>query len=154
LPADQRKHPAGDEDYLPPTSAFPAPETASLAAGGRNRGSPTVFDGSVIGRDRQRHRHQSSPAKARFGSADFARLGKGGVGFDGPWGASVASNITASPMKASAPGAMRRIKRAITEGKSRDGRPLKPMNYRRYRRISGPDLDALVAWLRTVPPQE
>jgi mono/diheme cytochrome c family protein len=86
---------------------------------------------------------------------DFAKAGKGGTEFPGPWGVSVARNISASPTKGIGAWSDAEIKRAITQGKSRDGSPLKPpMDYGRYGRISGPDLDALVAWLRTVPPQD
>lgn len=86
---------------------------------------------------------------------DFARAGKGGTQFDGPWGISVSTNITSSPTKGIGAWSDAEIKRAITQGKSRDGRAMKPpMNYRRYAKITEADLDALVAWLRTVPPQE
>jgi mono/diheme cytochrome c family protein len=86
---------------------------------------------------------------------DFSRAGKGGTEFDGPWGVSVARNITSSAAKGIGAWSDAEIKRAITEGKSRDGSALKPpMNYRRYAKITGSDLDALVAWLRTVPPQD
>src|SRR6516165_4921070 len=47
------------------------------------------------------------------------------------------------------------IKRAITQGVSRDGSKLKPpMGYHYYSTISTDDLDAIVAYLRTVPAKE
>ncbi len=47
------------------------------------------------------------------------------------------------------------IKTAITQGKSRDGSPLKgPMGYQYYARMTGDDLDAVVAYLRTVPAKD
>jgi hypothetical protein len=47
------------------------------------------------------------------------------------------------------------IKRPITQGISRDGSALKPpMGFAWYARMSGADLDAIVAYLRTVPPLE
>jgi mono/diheme cytochrome c family protein len=86
---------------------------------------------------------------------DFAKAGKGGTEFPGPWGVSVSRNITSSKTKGIGAWSDAEIKRAITQAKSRDGSPLKPpMDYGRYGKMSGPDLDALVAWLRTVPPQE
>lgn len=87
--------------------------------------------------------------------SDFAKTGKGGNEFPGPWGVSVARNITSSPAKGLGAWSDAEIKRAITQGKSRDGSPLKPpMDFGRYSKIAEADLDALVAWLRTVPPQE
>jgi mono/diheme cytochrome c family protein len=45
------------------------------------------------------------------------------------------------------------FKRAITQGIARDGRKmLPPMGYGYYAAMTEDDLDALVAWLRTVPP--
>jgi hypothetical protein len=47
------------------------------------------------------------------------------------------------------------IKRAITGGVSRDGSKLKPpMGYGYYSTVSADDLDAIVAYLRTVPAKE
>ena len=47
------------------------------------------------------------------------------------------------------------IKRAITQGISRDGGKLgPPMAFAWYANLRDDDLNAIVAWLRTVPPQE
>ncbi len=47
------------------------------------------------------------------------------------------------------------IKTAITQGKRKDGTPLKPpMGYGLYAKMTDADLDAVVAYLRTVPPKE
>ena len=47
------------------------------------------------------------------------------------------------------------IKTAITQGKRKDGSPLKPpMGYPLYAKMTDADLDAVVAYLRTVPPKE
>ena len=47
------------------------------------------------------------------------------------------------------------IKRAITDGISKDGSRLKPpMGYAFYKNMTADDLDAIVAYLRTVPPKE
>jgi len=47
------------------------------------------------------------------------------------------------------------IKRAITQGISRDGRRLQPpMAFAYYAKLKPSDLDALVAYLRTLPPLE
>jgi mono/diheme cytochrome c family protein len=57
------------------------------------------------------------------------------------------------PFKVTAPNIT--DKRAITEGISRDGSRLKPpIGYHYYSTVSPDDLDAVVAYLRTVPARE
>ncbi len=89
------------------------------------------------------------------GRLDFAnRLGAGGFEFQGPWGVSVSRNIT--PDVATGIGAWSDadIKRAITEGIRPDGtRLLPPMPVAYYANMEEQDLDALVTWLRALPPQ-
>ena len=47
------------------------------------------------------------------------------------------------------------IKTAITQGKRKDGTPLKgPMGYQYYAKMTDADLDAVIAYLRTLPPKE
>ncbi len=90
------------------------------------------------------------------GRRDFETgLGKGGYEFKGPWGVSVASNITSHREKGIGAWSDAEIKRAITKGVSRDGRALKPpMSFESYARMTDEDLDAVVAYLRTLPPKE
>lgn len=89
------------------------------------------------------------------GHHDFARLGRGGQTFRGPWGETVARNITSHKDKGLGAWSDDDIKRAITQGISRDGSRLKPpMAYPLYARLTADDLSAIVAYLRTVPPQE
>lgn len=79
------------------------------------------------------------------------QLGAGGFEIPGPWGVSVSANITPTAL-ASVSDA--HIKQAITQGKRPDGSPmLPPMAYGYYRNITPEDLDALVAYLRTLPPK-
>ncbi len=87
---------------------------------------------------------------------DFSgKLGTGGFEFKGPWGVSVARNITSSKTKGIGAWSNDEIKRAITQGVSKDGSPLKPpMGYHLYAQMTGADLDAVVAYLRTVPAKE
>jgi mono/diheme cytochrome c family protein len=81
--------------------------------------------------------------------------GKGGFEFPGPWGKSVSRNITSHKEKGIGAWSDAEIKRAITDGVSRDGSRLKPpMGYEFYKNMTGDDLDAIVAYLRTVPPKE
>jgi mono/diheme cytochrome c family protein len=87
---------------------------------------------------------------------DFAnRLGKGGEEFKGPWGVAVARNITSHREKGIGAWTDAEIKTAITQGKRRDGSPLKPpMGYAMYAKMTDADLSAIVIYLRTVPPKE
>lgn len=87
---------------------------------------------------------------------EFAsRLGAGGFEFPGPWGVSVSRNITSSKEKGIGDWTDDEIKRAITQGISRDGSKLKPpMGYHYYSTVSTDDLDAVVAYLRTVPAKD
>jgi len=87
---------------------------------------------------------------------DFAsKLGTGGFEFPGRWGVSVSRNITSSKEKGIGGWTDEEIKRAITQGVSRDGSKLKPpMGYHYYSTLSTDDLDAIVAYLRTVATKE
>jgi len=85
------------------------------------------------------------------GAPDFINhTGGGGVHFNGPWGVSYAPNIT--------PAALGKysdddIKNAITKGVRPDGsRLMPPMAYSYYANVAPADLDAIVAYLRTLKP--
>ena len=83
--------------------------------------------------------------------------GAGGREFVSPAGKVNASNISSHREKGLGQWNDAEIKRAITEGISRDGRRLKPpmLDYASYwTKLTADDLDALVAWLRTIPPIE
>ena len=90
------------------------------------------------------------------GRRDFANaLGKGGFEFKGPWGVSVSRNITSHKENGIGAWTDAEIKRAITQGIRKDGTRMKPpMGYEFYVNMTGGDLDAVVAYLRTVPPKE
>ena len=87
---------------------------------------------------------------------EFAdKLGTGGFEFPGPWGVSVSKNITQSKTKGIAEWTDAEIKTAIATGVDRKGNKLKPpMGYQYYAHMAGEDLDAVVAYLRTVPAKE
>lgn len=91
------------------------------------------------------------------GSPDLARLGAGGNVFVKPHGielVAMAANI--SPHLEQGIGAWtdEEIKKAITEATSRDGRQLQPaMPFYWYQQIADEDLEALIAYLRSIPPQ-
>ncbi|MGE0734988.1 MAG: c-type cytochrome [Alphaproteobacteria bacterium] len=88
------------------------------------------------------------------GQRDFKnKVGLGGDPFRGPWGVTVARNITQHPDAGLGKWTDAEIKRAITQGISRDGSKLKPpMGFAYYKNISAADQDALVAYLRTLKP--
>ncbi len=106
------------------------------------------------------------------GVSDYSRtgLGKGGrkfssedvKGFPASWPGATAANITSHPEKglgrwsdAEIRWSDAEIKRAITDGISRDGRKLQPpMDFAAYRGMSDADLNAIVSYLRTIPPLE
>jgi len=82
-------------------------------------------------------------------------LGKGGFEFKGPFGVSVSRNITSHKEKGLGGWTDEEIKRAITDGVRKDGSKLKPpMGFGFYKNMTGGDLDAIVAYLRTVPAKE
>lgn len=87
------------------------------------------------------------------GHRDFKnRLGTGGERFPGPWGMSVSRNIASHPQNGIGAWSDDEVKRAITQGVSKDGRKmLPPMGYEWYARMTEADLSAIVAYLRTVP---
>jgi mono/diheme cytochrome c family protein len=77
------------------------------------------------------------------------RLGAGGLSFHGPWGVSYAPNITPIGIGKWSDDD---VKKAITTGVRPGGVRLKPpMPYGYYKNISAGDLDAIVAYLRTLP---
>ena len=96
------------------------------------------------------------------GVSDFKNgFGKGGrvfsrslvQGFPSTWEKSTAPNITSHPTAGIGAWTDSEIKRAITKGIARDGRVLNPpMAIAWYSGMTESDLDAIIAWLRTVPP--
>lgn len=79
-------------------------------------------------------------------------LGQGGFEFHGPWGVSVAANIT-SHEDGLASYTDDEVRAMIVDGVRPDGSPmLPPMPYGFLARMTPEDLDAIVAYLRTLPP--
>jgi mono/diheme cytochrome c family protein len=87
------------------------------------------------------------------GIPDMTKAGAGGNSFRGPWGVSVARNLT--PHDTGLKGwSDAEIARAIREGVRKDGTPLKPpMAFPWYRNINDADMKALIAYLRALKPQ-
>lgn len=96
------------------------------------------------------------------GVSDFKTgLGKGGRPFrqparPGETGQAppvIAANITSHPVAGIGAWTDAEIKRAITQGISRNGRQLRPpMAYRAYAGLTDSDLNDIVTYLRTIPP--
>ncbi|MCO6417483.1 cytochrome c [Siccirubricoccus sp. KC 17139] len=96
-----------------------------------------------------------TPFGATPGHRDMARAGVGGQAFNGPWGVSVASNITPARHTGLGLWTDAEIERAIRRGISRDGRQLfPPMGFAHYAAISPADMAALIAYLRSLPAIE
>jgi mono/diheme cytochrome c family protein len=96
-------------------------------------------------------------ARKPDGSWDYKNwLGKGGHEMKGPWGAVKVANITSHPKAGIGAWTDAEVKRALTHGVSRDGRPFKlPMARQVYfSRLTETDLNAIVAYVRTLPPLE
>jgi mono/diheme cytochrome c family protein len=85
------------------------------------------------------------------GHPDFKnQLGAGGFPFKGPWGVVISSNLTPANLGSWTDA---QIKNAITKGVRRDGSKLTgPMAFPYYAYINSADLDAIVAYLRTLKP--
>ena len=82
-------------------------------------------------------------------------LGTGGRQFHGPFGLSVAKNITPDPDQGLGKWSDAEIERAIRTGVDRQGNPLKPpMGFAYYDKISAEDMAALIAYLRSLPPRK
>ncbi len=89
------------------------------------------------------------------GRPDYSRTGAGGNQFYGPWSVSMSRNITPDRETGIGNWTDGDIRRAITAGISADGSPLlPPMGFPYYANINEDDLDALIAYLRSLPPLE
>jgi mono/diheme cytochrome c family protein len=140
VPKSQYKVPLPPTYGPPITAQVPAPaRTGKLAYG--------AYLAGPLGHCIECH---STPGPN--GAPDMTNmLGAGGMTFDGPWGKSVARNITPTGLKDWSDAD---IKKAITTGVRPNGERLKPpMAYGYYKNMTPEDLDALVAYLRALPPK-
>jgi hypothetical protein len=82
--------------------------------------------------------------------------GKGGYIFKGPFGQVPARNISSHREKGIGAWTDAELKTALTKGIDRNGRSFHlPMaRHIYYSKMTADDLDALVAWVRTIPPIE
>ena len=92
----------------------------------------------------------STPAANGFPDLEN-ELGAGGMPFHGPWGVSVSRNITPTGLGGCSDD---EIKQIITTGVRADGsKLLPPMGVSYYAHLTDEDLDAIVAYLRSLPPK-
>ncbi len=83
---------------------------------------------------------------------DLSKLGQGGYEFHGPWGVSVAANLTSSE-DGIAGFSDEELAVMITKGVRPDGtKMLPPMPYHHFALMTGDDVKAVIAYLRTLPP--
>jgi mono/diheme cytochrome c family protein len=89
-------------------------------------------------------------------AADYLKsFGRGGRAFKGPWGETRSANITSSRTGGIGGWTDADLRRALTEGLTPDGRKLRPPmidHVGSYSTWKPADLDALIAWVRTIPP--
>jgi mono/diheme cytochrome c family protein len=91
------------------------------------------------------------------GVLDFKNWwGKGGFEMKGLFGSVIVSNISSHKEKGVGALTDAELKRALTEGIGHDGRLLKlPMARQAfYSKMTEQDLNAIIAWVRTIPPIE
>jgi mono/diheme cytochrome c family protein len=129
-------------------------------------GAAAAFDDASLADKNMRGLYVASLARCMSchseeidGAPDYRnRLGAGGKTFHTAAGVVVASNITSHATKGVGAWSDDELKRAITEGVSRDGAPLRPpmstLSKAHFSKMSPDDLDALIARIRTLPPKE
>lgn len=82
------------------------------------------------------------------------QMGAGGMALNGPWGTVVTPNITPHPDSAISHYTDDELKTAISKGLRPDGGRLSPpMGYRYYANLKPEDIDAIIAYLRTIQPK-
>ena len=82
---------------------------------------------------------------------DRAKLFAGGEEFEGPWGEVYARNITSDRETGIGSWTEEDIKRAITQGISKDGTKLLVMPWELFRGLADEDVSAIAAYVKTIP---
>jgi mono/diheme cytochrome c family protein len=126
--------------YGPPIESVTAPE----------RGVTVAYGGYLAGA--VAHCMECHTPMGPKGPMLDTDLGRGGFEFHGPWGTSVAANLT-SHEDGLAGYTDDQVKAMIVKGVHADGRAmLPPMPYGYLARMTPDDLDAIVLYLRALPP--
>jgi mono/diheme cytochrome c family protein len=122
----------------PPVGVVPEPDRADIVAYGAYLAGP-------LGHCIECH---STPDQNGVPDIENA-LGAGGLMFSGPWGVSVSANITPTGIGDKSDSEIRQM---ITTGTRADGTQLRPpMGFAYYAKLKEQDLDALIAFLRSLP---
>lgn len=126
--------------YGPPVESVTAPERAVTVAYGEYLAGPVA------------HCMECHTPMGPQGPLLDTALGQGGFEFHGPWGTSVAVNIT--PHEDGIAGwSDDDLRKMITEGVRPNGSPmLPPMPYGFLAQMTADDLDAIILYLRSLPP--
>lgn len=126
--------------YGPPVESVTAPERGVTAEYGAYLAGPIA------------HCMECHTPMGPQGPMLETALGQGGFEFHGPWGVSVSSNIT-SHEDGLAGYSDQEIKDMIVKGVRPDGSQMfPPMPYSYLAKMTPEDLDAIVLYLRTLPP--
>jgi mono/diheme cytochrome c family protein len=91
------------------------------------------------------------------GKADYVTwTGKGGYVFKSPKGSVTTKNISSHKTAGIGAWTDADIRRTLTHGVDRTGKPFAPQMQRQmfFAKMTDQDLDAIVAWVRTIPPTE
>jgi mono/diheme cytochrome c family protein len=146
LPASQNKTPNSTYNiplppaYGPPVESVSAPERGVSVEYGAYLAGPVA------------HCVECHTPMGERGPMFDTHLGAGGFEFHGPWGTSVAPNLT-SHADGLAGYSDDQLKTMITQGIRPDGtRMLPPMGYHFYAMMTKDDLDAVILYLRQLPP--
>ncbi len=127
--------------YGPPLDSVPHPQEGVTAEYGAYLAGPVA------------HCLECHTTFGEMGPMFDTHLGRGGYEFHGPWGVSVAANIT-SHEDGLAAYSDAELKDMIAKGVRPDGsQMMPPMPFGYLARMTGEDMDALVLYLRTIPPQ-
>ncbi len=136
-------------EYRIPLPPAHGPPVATVAAPAQ--GSTAEWGGYVAVALAHCTECQSAETPQGVDDTPGERLGAGGQRFHGPWGVSVASNLTPHP-DGLAERSDAGVKRMIVDSIHADGRPMSPpMPYAYLARMSPGDLDAIISHLRERP---
>ncbi len=126
--------------YGPPIDSVTAPERGVSVEYGAYLAGPVA------------HCMECHSTPGPMGPMFETHLGAGGFAFHGPWGTSVSSNLT-THSDGLAGREDDELRKMITTGMRPDGSPMMPpMAYAYYARMTPEDLDAILLYLRHLPP--
>lgn len=146
LPASDNKTPFSTYNFpLPPAYGPPVGHVPAVPAG------VTVDYGAYLAGP-VAHCLECHTPMGDKGPLFDTQLGAGGFAFHGPWGTSISANLT-SHADGLAGYSDAELKQMITTGIRPDGsHMLPPMGYRYYAATRPEDIDAIILFLRSLPP--